>query len=413
MPAIRDASLAPLGRQRIQWVQDFMPVLSGIREDFEREQPCLGLRIAVSVHMEAKTAYLTLVLRAGGAQVRATGSNPLSTKDDVCAALAAEGVEVFGWFGATEAEYREHLRQTLEFCPHIVIDDGGDLVNMLLGEHRAYARELIGGCEETTTGVHRLRALARAGRLPFPMLDVNDADSKHLFDNRHGTGQSVWDGIMYATNNMVAGRTVVVAGFGFCGRGIAQRAQGLGANVIVTDVDPHRALEAAMEGYRVMPMAEAAPLGDVFVTATGCKDVICKPHLERMKHNAILANAGHFDVEINKEDLRSISVRIENRKPFIDGYRLPDGRVINLMADGRLVNIVAGNGHPAEIMDMSFALQALCARHLAREGKGLAGGLYPVPAAIDREVAARKAAAMGIGLDRLTEEQAAYLKGGF
>ncbi len=413
MYAIRDASLAPLGRQRIQWVREFMPVLSGIRADFEKEKPFQGLRIAVSVHMEAKTAYLALVLRAGGAEVRATGSNPLSTKDDICAALAAEGIEVFGWFGATEDEYKEHLRKTLEFCPHIIIDDGGDLVAMLLGPHPEYARDLIGGCEETTTGVHRLRALAGAGKLPFPMLDVNDADSKHLFDNRHGTGQSVWDGILYATNNMITGRTVVVAGFGFCGSGIAQRAKGLGANVIVTEVDAHRALEAAMEGYRVMPMEAAAALGDIFVTATGCKDVICRRHFERMKHNVILANAGHFDVEINKEDLRAMAERIEARKPFIDGYRLLDGRVLNLMADGRLVNIVAGNGHPADIMDMSFALQALCARHLAREGRSLPGGLYHVPAAIDEEVAQRKLCAMGLQLDILTEEQAAYLKGGF
>lgn len=413
MSTIRDASLAPLGRQRIQWVRDFMPVLSGIRADFEKEQPFQGLRIAVCVHMEAKTAYLALVLRAGGAEVSATGSNPLSTKDDVCAALAGEGVEVHGWFGATAEEYHTHLSKTLAIRPHIIIDDGGDLVSMLLNEHPEYAGNLIGGCEETTTGVHRLRGLAAASKLPFPMLNVNDADSKHLFDNVHGTGQSVWDGIMYATNNMVTGRTVVVAGYGFCGSGIARRAKGLGADVIVTEVNPHRALQAAMEGYRVLRMDDAAPLGDIFITATGCRDVICRRHFERMKNNALLANAGHFDVEVSKEDLRAMAARIENRKSFIDGYRLPDGRVLNLLADGRLVNIVAGNGHPADIMDMSFALQALCARYLAREGKGLAGGLYSVPAEIDEEVALRKAAAMGLGLDTLSEAQAAYLKGGF
>lgn len=413
MSTIRDASLAPLGRQRIQWVRAFMPVLAGIEADFKKERPFEGLRIAVCVHMEAKTAYLALVLRSGGAQVCATGSNPLSTKDDVCAALSAEGVEVHGWFGATQEEYKEHLRRALEFCPHIIIDDGGDLVSMLLNDHPEYAKNLIGGCEETTTGVHRLRGLAAAGRLPFPMLDVNDADSKHLFDNRHGTGQSVWDGVMYATNNMVAGRTVVVAGYGFCGSGIAQRAKGLGANVIVTEVNPHRALEAAMEGHRVMPMDEAAALGDIFIAATGCKDAIARRHFERMKHNAILANAGHFDVEISKEDLRAMALRIENRKPFIDGYVLPDGRILNLLADGRLVNIVAGNGHPADIMDMSFALQALSAQYLVREGRGLAPGLYNVPAEIDEQVALRKAAAMGLGLDVLSPEQAEYLKGGF
>ncbi|MEA5060763.1 MAG: adenosylhomocysteinase, partial [Candidatus Pelethousia sp.] len=310
-------------------------------------------------------------------------------------------------------EYREHLRRTLEFCPHIIIDDGGDLVAMLLNDHPEYARNLIGGCEETTTGVHRLRGLSAAGKLPFPMLDVNDADSKHLFDNRHGTGQSVWDGVMYATNNMVTGRTVVVAGYGFCSSGIAQRAKGLGANVIVTEVNPHRALEAAMDGHRVMHMDDAAPLGDIFITATGCKDVICRRHFEKMKHNAILANAGHFDVEVSKVDLRAMAVRIENRKPFIDGYVLPDGRILNLLADGRLVNIVAGNGHPADIMDMSFALQALCAEYLAAEGKDLAPGLYHVPAEIDEQVALRKVAAMGLGLDSLSGAQQEYLKGEF
>ena len=413
MSSIRDASLAPLGRQRIQWVKAFMPVLNGIEADFKREQPFKGLRITVCVHMEAKTAYLALALRAGGAQVCATGSNPLSTKDDICAALAEEGVEVHGWFNATEAEYHEHLRRALCFCPHIIIDDGGDLVSMLLGEHPEYAVNLIGGCEETTTGVHRLRGLSAAGKLPFPMLNVNDADSKHLFDNRHGTGQSVWDGIMYATNNMIAGRTVVVAGYGFCGSGIAERAKGMGANVIVTEVDPHRALEAAMDGHRVMRMEDAAPLGDIFVTATGCRDVITSRHFQRMKNNAILANAGHFDVEVNKAELQAMASRVENRKPFIDGYYLSDGRVLNLLADGRLVNIVAGNGHPADIMDMSFALQALSAQYLAGEGRDLAGGLYNVPREIDRQVALRKVAALGLGLDALTPAQAEYLKGGF
>lgn len=413
MSTIRDASLAPLGKQRIQWVREFMPVLAGIEADFQKEKPFMGLRIAVCVHMEAKTAYLALALSAGGAEVRATGSNPLSTKDDVCAALDAAGIEVHGWFGATEEEYREHLRRTLEFCPHIIIDDGGDLVAMLLDDHPEYAKDLIGGSEETTTGVHRLKGLAASGKLPFPMLNVNDANSKHLFDNRHGTGQSVWDGVMYATNNMITGRTVVVAGYGFCGSGIAQRAKGLGANVIVCEVNPHRALEAAMDGHRVLTMDEAAGLGDIFITATGCKDVICRRHFDKMKHNAILANAGHFDVEISKEDLRALAVRIENRKPFIDGYVLPDGRILNLMADGRLVNIVAGNGHPADIMDMSFSLQALCAQYLALEGKNLRPGLYAVPDSIDEEVALRKVAAMGLGLDSLTAEQVEYLKGGF
>ena len=282
---------------------------------------------------------------------------------------------------------------------------------MLTESHPEYATDLIGGCEETTTGIHKLRARASNGTLPFPMLAVNDADCKHLFDNRHGTGQSVWDGIMNSTNNMVAGRTVVVAGYGFCSSGIAMRAKGLGANVIVTEVNPFRALEAAMDGFRVMKMDDAAPLGDIFVTATGCRDVIIGRHFERMKNNVLLANAGHFDVEINKNDLASMAVSIDERKPFITGYTMKDGRRLNLLADGRLVNIVAGNGHPAEIMDLSFAIQALSARYLALHGKELAPGLYNVPKQIDDEVINMKLRAMNLGLDELTPEQKAYLSG--
>ncbi len=413
MSNVRDISLAPLGRQKIAWVKEFMPVLSALEQRFQQEQPFAGKKIAVSVHLEAKTAYLCQVLQAGGAQVCATGSNPLSTKDEICAALAQSGVEVNAWFGATPQEYEEHIRKTLEFCPHIIIDDGGDFVGMLHGSHPEYGVNLLGGCEETTTGIHRLRAKAKAGALRFPMMAVNDADSKHLFDNRHGTGQSVWDGIMHATNNMIAGKTVVVAGYGFCSSGIALRAKGMGANVIVTEVNPFRALEAAMEGYRVMPMAEAAPLGDIFVTATGCKDVITKVHFDSMKHNVLLANAGHFNVEINLEELSAMAVNMEERKPFIQGYTLEDGRILNVMAEGRLVNIVAGNGHPAEIMDMSFALQALCALYLVHHGQALAPGLYDIPREIDREVSMMKLAAMGIGLDVLTLEQQRYLDGEF
>lgn len=413
MSNVRDISLAPLGRQKIAWVKEFMPVLSTLEQRFQQEQPFAGKKIAVSVHLEAKTAYLCQVLQAGGAQVCATGSNPLSTKDEICAALAQSGVEVNAWFGATPQEYEEHIRKTLEFCPHIIIDDGGDFVGMLHGSHPEYGVNLLGGCEETTTGIHRLRAKAKAGALRFPMMAVNDADSKHLFDNRHGTGQSVWDGIMHATNNMIAGKTVVVAGYGFCSSGIALRAKGMGANVIVTEVNPFRALEAAMEGYRVMPMTEAAPLGDIFVTATGCKDVITKVHFDSMKHNVLLANAGHFNVEINLEELSAMAVNMEERKPFIQGYTLEDGRILNVMAEGRLVNIVAGNGHPAEIMDMSFALQALCALYLVHHGQALAPGLYDIPREIDREVSMMKLAAMGIGLDVLTLEQQRYLDGEF
>ncbi len=407
--SIRDISLAPLGRKRIEWVKSYMPVLAEIGERFRSEKPFAGLRVSVCVHLEAKTAYLALLMRDGGAEVAVTGSNPLSTKDDVCAALAEEGVNVYAWFGATPEEYREHIRQTLEFKPHIAIDDGSEFASMLHDEHPEYAENLIGGCEETTTGILKLRARARNNTLRYPWMAVNDANCKHLFDNRHGTGQSCWDAIMYTTNNMVTGKTVVVAGYGFCSSGIAMRAKGLGANVIVTEVDPFKALEAAMDGFRVMKMDDAAPLGDVFVTATGCRDVIVGRHFEMMKDGAILANSGHFDVEISRPDLEALAVETVERKPFITGYKMKDGRMINLMAEGRLVNITAGNGHPAEIMDLSFAIQALSAEYLVKHGRGMAPGLYNVPESIDREVAMIKLGAMGLGLDTLTPEQAAYL----
>lgn len=407
--SIRDISLAPLGRKRIEWVKSYMPVLAEIGERFRREKPFAGLRVSVCVHLEAKTAYLALLMRDGGAEVAVTGSNPLSTKDDVCAALAEEGINVYAWFGATAEEYHEHIRQTLEFKPHIAIDDGSEFASMLHDEHPEYAENLIGGCEETTTGILKLRARVRNNTLRYPWMAVNDANCKHLFDNRHGTGQSCWDAIMYTTNNMVTGKTVVVAGYGFCSSGIAMRAKGLGANVIVTEVDPFKALEAAMDGFRVMKMDDAAPLGDVFVTATGCRDVIVGRHFEMMKDGAILANSGHFDVEINRPDLEALAVEKTERKPFITGYKMKDGRVINLMAEGRLVNITAGNGHPAEIMDLSFAIQALSAEYLVKHGREMAPGLYNVPESIDREVAMIKLGAMGLGLDTLTPEQAAYL----
>lgn len=410
MSAIRDISLAPLGRKRIEWVKDFMPVLSLLERRYKNEKPFWGTRISVCVHLEAKTAYLALALRVAGAEVAVTGSNPLSTKDDICAALVDMGMEVNAWYGATDKEYREHLIKTLEFNPHIIIDDGGDLVS-LLDDHPEYAGSIIGGCEETTTGIHRLKARAASNTLRFPMMAVNDANCKRLFDNRHGTGQSVWDAIMYSTNNMVTGKTVVVAGYGYCSSGIAMRAKGLGANVIVTEVNPYRALEAAMDGFRVMRMDDAAPLGDIFITATGCKDVITGRHFNVMKNNAMVANAGHFDVEFNKNDLKSLAVSMEERKPFIHGYRLSDGRIINVLADGRLVNIVAGNGHPAEIMDLSFAIQTLCAKYLIDSGGTLSPGLYNVPESIDDEVARLKVSAMGLGLDTLTEAQASYLGG--
>ena len=407
--SIRDISLAPLGHKRIDWVRSYMPVLRELEERFRREKPFAGLRISVCVHLEAKTAYLGLLLREGGAEVAVTGSNPLSTKDDVCAALAEDGMNVYAWFNATPEEYHEHIRQTLEFKPHIIIDDGGEFVTMLHEEHPEYGEYLIGGCEETTTGILKLKARVRNGNLRFPMMAVNDANCKHLFDNRHGTGQSSWDAIMYTTNNMITGKTVVVAGYGFCSSGIAMRAKGLGANVIVTEVNPFRALEAAMDGFRVMKMDDAAPLGDIFVTATGCRDVIVSRHFEKMKDGVILANSGHFDVEVSREELERIAVRKIDRKPFITGYVMEDGRILNLMAEGRLVNITAGNGHPAEIMDLSFAIQALSAEYLVKNGKAMSPGLYVVPESIDREVAMIKINAMGLGLDVLTPEQEAYL----
>ena len=410
MSIIRDKSLAAAGLAKINWVKDFMPVLNRLEKKLAAEQPLKGLKVAICVHLEAKTGYLGLVLRAAGAEITVTGSNPLSTKDDICAALDSLGVAVFAWHGATAQEYHDHQLKALEFCPDIIIDDGGDLVTLLHDEVPQYAKNLLGGCEETTTGIHRLRARSNAGKLNFPMFAVNDAKCKYLFDNHHGTGQSVWDGIMYSTNNMISGRTVVVAGYGHCGSGIAMRAKGLGANVIVTEVDRFKALEALMDGFRVMPMTEAAALGDIFVTATGCTKVITTGHFKLMKNNVLLANAGHFDVEVDRAALEAMCVRKENRKPFIDGYHLDNGKVLNLLAEGRLVNIVAGNGHPADIMDLSFGIQLLGVLHVAKNGKGLKGGLYNIPQEIDDEVSRIKLDAMGSSIDTLTAEQKAYLE---
>ena len=410
MSIIRDKSLAEAGLAKIAWVRDFMPVLNRLEKKLTEEQPLKGLKVTVCVHLEAKTAYLGLVLRAAGAEVTVTGSNPLSTKDDVCAALDSLGVEVFAWHGATAEEYHDHQVKALELCPHIIIDDGGDLVTLLHDEVPQFAKNLLGGCEETTTGIHRLCARSEAGKLNFPMFAVNDAKSKYLFDNHHGTGQSTWDGIMYSTNNMISGRTVVVAGYGYCGSGIAKRAKGLGANVIITEVDPFKAMEALMEGFRVMPMIEAAKLGDIFVTATSCTKVITTEHFKVMKNNVLLANAGHFDVEVDRAALEELCVKKENRKPFIDGYRLGDGRILNLLAEGRLVNIVAGNGHPADIMDLSFSIQLLGVLHIAKNAKQLKPMLYDIPKDIDEEVIRIKMEAMGITIDVPTAEQLAYLK---
>ena len=402
--------MAAAGLAKINWVKDYMPVLSHLEKKVTAEQPLKGLKVAVCVHLEAKTAYPGLVLRVAGAQITVTGSNPLSTKDDVCAALDSLGVDVYAWHGATAREYHDHQVKALEFCPDIIIDDGSDLVALLHDEVPQYAKNLLGGCEETTTGVHRLAARSEAGKLNFPMFAVNDAKCKYLFDNHHGTGQTTWEAIMYTTNTMISGKTVVVAGYGHCGSGIAQRAKGLGANVIVAETDPFKALQALMDGFRVMPMMEAASLGDIFVTATSCKKVITTEHFKLMKNNVLLANAGHFDVEVDKAVLEAMCVKKENRKPFIDGYHLPGGKVLNLLAEGRLVNIVAGNGHPADIMDLSFAIQLLSVLHVAQHAKELKPMLYDIPGEIDEVVARIKLEAMGIKIDTLTADQQAYIE---
>ncbi|HIW94553.1 MAG TPA: adenosylhomocysteinase [Candidatus Flavonifractor merdipullorum] len=411
MSIVKDPALAPSGRRKIQWVRDFMPALGGIEARFEREKPFAGLRIAVSVHLEAKTANLGYVLQKGGAEVRLTGSNPLSTQDDVAAGLADLGVETFGIHGASPEEYEQHLIETLKFKPHLVVDDGGDLIHLLGGKCADLAEDLIGGCEETTTGILRLRAREREGILPCAMMAVNDAKAKHYYDNKYGTGQSVWDAIMHTTNLIVAGKTVVVAGYGWCGKGVAMRAKGMGAHVIVTEVDPFKALDATMNGFQVMPMDEAAKYGDVFVTVTGCKDVITPKHFAVMKHNALLTNAGHFDCEVDVASLAEMAVAQEVRRDNIVGYTLPDGRVLNVIGEGRLVNLAAGNGHPAEIMDMSFAVQALALEWLVRNRDHLEKKVYNVPDSIDDEIGRVKLAAMGLAIDTLTPEQTAYLNG--
>lgn len=409
MSDIKDISLAPSGRDKINWVASYMPVLNLIRKDFEKNKPFAGKKIAMSIHLEAKTAYLALTLRAGGAEVHITGCNPLSTQDDVAAALAAEGLEVNAWRGTDEETYKKHLIATLACCPDLMIDDGGDLTSLLHGECREYGKNLIGGAEETTTGIHRLFARQAQGALDYTMIDVNDADCKHLFDNRYGTGQSTLDGIMNTTNLVIAGKTVVVAGYGWCGKGIAMRAKGMGAVVVVTEIDPVKAIEAVMDGFRVMKMDDAARLGDLFITVTGCRDVITKEHFKVMKDGALLANSGHFDVEINKLHLAELADEIFERKPNITGYRMKDGRILNLLAEGRLVNLAAGNGHPAEIMDMSFAIQARSLEYLAKHEGELEHKVYAVPREIDEDVAYLKIKAVGGALDVLTEEQKKYL----
>ncbi|MBM7854383.1 adenosylhomocysteinase [Desulfohalotomaculum tongense] len=406
---IRDINLAPEGRLKIDWVSNHMPVLNAIRKEFEREQLFKGVRIAVSIHLEAKTAYLAEVLAAGGADVSISGSNPLSTQDDVAAALAEKGIKVYSWYNATAEEYEEHLLHVLDNRPDVVIDDGGDLVQLLHSQRRDLAENVKGGCEETTTGVLRLRALEREGGLKFPMIAVNDAMCKYLFDNRYGTGESVWSGIMRTTNLIVAGKTVVVMGYGWCGKGIALRAKGLGAKVIVTEVDPVKAIEAHMDGFTVMNSVDAARYGDIFITVTGCKDVLVKKHYEVMKDGAIMCNAGHFDVEVNKPHLNQMATGVRTVRRDIEEFTMPDGRKLYLLAEGRLVNLAAGDGHPAEIMDMSFALQALSAKYVLQNAGKLERCVYNVPKEIDDRVANIKLKSMGVEIDKLTPEQEKYI----
>jgi adenosylhomocysteinase len=412
MSDIANINLAPSGRAKIEWVRSYMPILNLIRADFEKNQPFAGKTIAMSIHLEAKTAYLAKTLRAGGAKVVMTGCNPLSTQDDVAAAMATDeaGFEVFARHGVSDEEYTEHLKATLSCHPDLIIDDGGDLIALLHGECREFGDRLIGGCEETTTGIHRLQSREAAGLLDYTMIDVNDADCKHLFDNRYGTGQSTLDGIMNPTNLMIAGKVFVIAGYGWCGRGLAMRARGMGAVVVVTEIDPIKAIEAIMDGFTVLPMDEAAKLGDIFVTLTGCRDVIRREHFEVMKDGVLLANSGHFDVEIDKVALADMSDKVHERKPHITGYHLKDGRTLNLLAEGRLVNLAAGNGHPAEIMDMSFAIQAKGLEYLVKTKGQLAHKLYAVPREIDEEVARIKLESMNVRIDVLSDEQREYME---
>ena len=406
---IRDINLAESGERKIEWVKRNCDLLRTLEKEFSESKPFAGKKVTLSVHLEAKTAYLCLVLAAGGAEMYVTGSNPLSTQDDVAAALVKAGLEVHAWYGATPEEYETHIRHVLEAGPNIIIDDGGDLVTMVHKEMPHLIPNIIGGCEETTTGIIRLEAMNKAGELKFPMVRVNNAAWKHFFDNRYGTGQSVFDGINRTTNLIVAGKIVVVAGYGWCGKGTAMRAKGLGARVVVTEIDPIKAIEAVMDGFDVMPMKEAAKVGDFFITVTGCDGVIDKEDFAEMKEGAILCNAGHFDCEIDMAWLKANAVEKKEQRKNIMGYKLPTGQWIFVLAEGRLVNLAAGDGHPAEIMDMSFAIQALSAKYLVEHGGELTEKLIDVPEEVDRDVAKRKLAFLGKEIDVLTPEQEKYL----
>ena len=406
---IADLSLAPGGRAKMDWAWRSMPVLNALKARYAALQPLKGVKLSACLHLEAKTACLLRTFKELGAEVRAAGSNPLSTQDDICAALVDTGVSVFSRHAMSGEEYRRYLRDTLAFGPSVIVDDGADLVATVLSDMKELIPAVKGASEETTSGVKRLKAMERQGILPFAVISVNDAHSKYLFDNRYGTGQSVWDGFMRTTNILVAGKTVVIAGYGWCGRGAAMRARALGARVIVTELDPHRAFEAVMDGNELMTMAQAAPLGDIFLTCTGNTHVIRAEHFQLMKDNAIMGNAGHFDVEINKHELAALAVKHELARANIETFTLPDGRRLNLLGEGRLVNLACGDGHPIEIMDLSFALQLESALYVNEHGRALEAGLMDVPEEIDAAVMETKLASMGLSLERMTDEQRAYM----
>ena len=406
---IKDIALAPSGHDKINWVKNFMPVMNAIEKEYSVTKPFAGKRMVMTMHLEAKTAYLALVLQAAGAEVIATASNPLSTQDDVCAALVEGGVTVFAHHGCTMEEYDAYIDMALDCQPDIIMDDGGDLIYRLHNERRELLPKIIGGSEETTTGVIRDRALEAAGKLEFPMLAANDAYCKYLFDNRYGTGQSTWEGIMRATNLVIAGKTVVIAGYGWCGKGGAMRAKGLGANVIITEVDPIKAIEAVFDGFRVMPMDEAAKVGDIFLPLTGDKDILRKWHYESMKDGAVMANSGHFDLEINIPELEEVSESRTQVKPGIEEFKFANGKKLYLLGEGRLVNLACGDGHPAEIMDLSWGVQFFSALHIVENHDKLENKVYVLPEEVNAKIARIKLAAMGIEIDELTPEQYAYL----
>ena len=407
---VKNAGLAREGVARIEWAAREMPVMQQIRERFIREQPLKGIRLTACLHVTSETANLMLALRDGGADIRLTASNPLSTQDEVAAALLVEyGIPTFAIKGETTAVYNQHLAASVEHRPQMTMDDGADVVALIHKTRRDLLPDIVGGTEETTTGVIRLKALAAQGKLAYPIIAVNEANTKHFFDNRYGTGQSTLDGITRATNILLAGKNFVVCGYGWCGKGVAMRARGLGAQVIVTEVQPLRALEAVMDGFQVMPIAQAAPLGDIFVTVTGDVNVLDRPSFEVMKSGAVMANSGHFDAEINLKALAEMSESKRDVRPFVEEYRLTDGRALVVLAEGRLVNLGAAEGHPASVMDMSFANQAMCAEYMVQNHASLERAVYDVPKAIDDEIARMKLEAMGVRIDTLTEEQERYL----